>query len=29
MPEAFYKWREFAERIPNLPIRRVIKMVAG
>jgi len=26
MPEAFLKWREFAERIPNLPIRRVIKM---
>jgi len=26
MPEAFHKWREFAERIPNLPIRRVIKM---
>jgi len=26
MPEAFYKWREFAERIPNMPIKRVIKM---
>jgi len=26
MPEAFHKWREFAERIPNIPIRRVIKM---
>lgn len=26
MPEAFLKWREFAERIPNMPIRRVIKM---
>ena len=22
MPEAFHKWREFAKRIPNLPIRR-------
>jgi haloalkane dehalogenase len=29
MPEAFLKWREFAERIPNLPIRRVIKMGLG
>jgi len=26
MPDAFLKWREFAERIPNMPIRRVIKM---
>jgi len=26
MPDAFLKWREFAERIPNIPIRRVIKM---
>ncbi len=26
MPEVFHKWREFAERIPNMPIRRVIKM---
>jgi len=26
MPEAFHKWREFAERIPNMPIKRVIKM---
>ena len=26
MPEAFHKWREFAQRIPNLPIKRVIKM---
>jgi len=26
MPEAFHKWREFARRIPNLPIKRVIKM---
>lgn len=26
MPEAFLKWRKFAERISNLPIRRVIKM---
>ena len=26
MPEAFHKWREFAERIPNIPIKRVIKM---
>ncbi len=29
MPEAFLKWREFAERIPNMPIRRVIKMGLG
>jgi len=26
MPEAFHKWRKFAERIPNMPIKRVIKM---
>jgi len=26
MPEAFHKWREFARRIPNMPIKRVIKM---
>ena len=26
MPDAFHKWREFAERIPNIPIKRVIKM---
>ena len=26
MPEAFLQWRKFAERIPNMPIRRVIKM---
>ena len=26
MPEAYHKWREFAQRIPNLPIKRVIKM---
>lgn len=26
MPDAFLKWREFAERIPNMPIGRIIKM---
>ena len=26
MPDAFLKWREFARRIPNVPIGRVIKM---
>jgi len=26
MPEAFQTWREFARRIPNMPIKRVIKM---
>jgi haloalkane dehalogenase len=26
MPEAFLSWRGFAERVPNLPIGRVIKM---
>jgi haloalkane dehalogenase len=26
MPEAFLKWIEFAKRIPNIPIGRVIKM---
>jgi haloalkane dehalogenase len=26
MPEAFHKWREFAQRIPNMPIKRAIKM---
>lgn len=26
MPEAFHKWRELTRRIPNLPIKRVIKM---
>jgi len=25
MPEAFLRWREFAERLPNLPVGRVIK----
>lgn len=25
MPEAFHRWRAFAERIPDLPIKRVIK----
>lgn len=26
MPEAFLRWREFAKRVPDLPIGRVIKM---
>jgi haloalkane dehalogenase len=26
MPEAFLRWRAFAERVPELPIRRVMKM---
>lgn len=26
MPDAFLKWREFARRIPNMPIGRIIKM---
>ena len=26
MPEAFHQWRKFAERMPDLPIGRVIKM---
>lgn len=25
MPETFLRWREFAERLPNLPVGRVIK----
>jgi len=27
MPEAFLRWRAFAERLPDLPVGRVIKMV--
>lgn len=26
LPEAFYQWRKFVERLPSLPVGRVIKM---
>jgi len=29
MPDAFLQWRKLAKRIPNIPIRRVIKMGLG